>query len=150
LTFINDGNPDFLPPPSSSLAATPSQVPPDTDKKEATEDTVTDKGESPKLINFTKCDMLAKIIGQVRRFQRTPYNLIGVEFMQEFLLNTATLSEDMAYRQSLMREGRESNSNIRDRRPQSQQSGGNSKSDRFKRRKSIAAVNLSDLLSDDG
>lgn len=49
--------------------------------------------------------MIAKILRQVAYFQPHTYNLVPVEFIQEFLSNMKPLDEDDLYNKSLSREG---------------------------------------------
>ncbi len=57
------------------------------------------------MINFEKRQMVARIVGQITSFQPYVYNLIPVEFIQEFLLNMKPLDEDDLYDKSVQREG---------------------------------------------
>jgi len=49
--------------------------------------------------------MVAKILRQVAYFQPHAYNLVPVEFIQDFLSNMKPLDEDDLYDKSLSREG---------------------------------------------
>jgi son of sevenless-like protein len=64
-------------------------------------------GKEPdgQIINFEKWTMVAKIARQIFSFQSCVYNLIPVEFIQEFLLNIKPLNEDDLYSKSLELEG---------------------------------------------
>lgn len=61
------------------------------------------------LINFQKHEMTAKILRKIQTYQQTSYNLISIEFIQEYLQTVAALSDDLLYAQSLEREGRDEN-----------------------------------------
>ena len=64
------------------------------------------------LINFQKHEMTAKILRKVQTYQQNSYNLIAVEFIQEYLQNVPELSEGLLYAQSLEREGRDENASV--------------------------------------
>lgn len=97
LTFIEDGNPDFLQPPStfSPSSSSPSaQYPP---------------YASNQLINFTKQSKTAEIIKQIQQFQVTKYNLKSIPEIQDFLWNVVNSDRDDSelYELSLSREPKE-------------------------------------------
>jgi son of sevenless-like protein len=58
-----------------------------------------------RMINFEKRTMVAKIVRQMVSFQPYVYNLIPVEFIQEFLFSMKPLNEDDLYHKSLQLEG---------------------------------------------
>lgn len=64
-------------------------------------------GKEPdgQMINFEKRMMVARIVRQIVSFQPYVYNLIPVEFIQEFLLAMKPLDEDDLYSRSVQLEG---------------------------------------------
>jgi son of sevenless len=82
LTFIEQGNNDFLPDP---------------------------KGEKPDdyYVNFYKRSLIAQVINQSRQYQMTPYNLSVVPELQRLFLRVPALDEKDAYAASLLAEPRE-------------------------------------------
>ncbi len=83
LTFVEDGNPSFLP---------------------------SDDESAERLINWEKRRMLGKVLQDVRKFQSTPYALVPVPALQSFLATEAgamPLSDKEAYELSLRLEPRE-------------------------------------------
>jgi hypothetical protein len=64
------------------------------------------------LINFQKHEMTAKILRKVQIYQQNSYNLIAVEFIQEYLQTVPELAETLLYTQSLEREGRDENATV--------------------------------------
>lgn len=60
-----------------------------------------------KLINFSKLGLLANVIRDLQQYQKTPYSLEKVPFIQEYLLSRSTIfNEDVLYNKSLEREPR--------------------------------------------
>eukprot|EP01113_Clastostelium_recurvatum_P021560 TRINITY_DN2555_c0_g1_i5.p1 TRINITY_DN2555_c0_g1~~TRINITY_DN2555_c0_g1_i5.p1 ORF type:complete len:1072 (+),score=212.97 TRINITY_DN2555_c0_g1_i5:72-3287(+) len=62
-------------------------------------------------INFVKCRLMSNVIQEVQQFQRTPYNLQPVPWIQEaFEQMTVLTDENLLYKMSLDLEQRESDS----------------------------------------
>jgi RasGEF domain/RasGEF N-terminal motif len=77
LTFIEDGNNDFLAVPGDT------ESPPD------------------KWIHFYKRTLAAKIIREIQEYQHTPYNLVRVDDIVQFIESAPLLCEDEQYSSSL-------------------------------------------------
>jgi len=65
------------------------------------------------LVNFGKFEMVGQIIIRMEKFKSDRYKLLPVAAIQEFLSNPVTLSEDSLFNESLKREGREENLEIK-------------------------------------
>ena len=76
LTFIEDGHPDFLPPPNDNL------------------------------INFVKYQQLSVVIQEMQQYQQKKYYFEKVEPIQFFLSKLKIHTEDKLYEQSLKLEPR--------------------------------------------
>jgi len=56
--------------------------------------------------NVSKFSMIARIVNEVKSFQKLDYELIPLEVIQQFLADLPCLSEDEQYDESLLREPR--------------------------------------------
>ena len=72
LTFIEDGNADFLPAPEKHM------------------------------INFDKRRKISKSITEIKMYQQIPYFLMDISQIQDFLLQVQGLDEKMLYKRSLV------------------------------------------------
>ena len=72
LTFIEDGNSDFLPAPENHM------------------------------INFDKRRKISKSITEIKMYQQIPYFLMDISQIQDFLLQVQGLDEKMLYKRSLV------------------------------------------------
>ena len=70
LTFIEDGNPDFV------------------------------EVQGAKLINFVKCRQLSRVIQEIRQYQQKNYNFQPVEILQEYFNSMKPMSSDDLYKLS--------------------------------------------------
>lgn len=76
LTFIEDGNPDFV-----------------------------KKGEN-KLINFAKQELIYSVFDEIKQYQQTQYSIEYVEQLGAFLQQLPSNDEESLYKLSLLREPR--------------------------------------------
>ena len=57
-------------------------------------------------INFIKRQRLSEVISDIQTYQNTPYCLMPVEYIKEYLLNAEALPEEQCYKLSQKRESR--------------------------------------------
>jgi len=76
------------------------------------EDGNPDKTET-QLVNFAKFEMVGQIIIRMEKFKSDRYKLLPVPVIQKFLKTPISLSEDTLFEESLKREGREENTEIK-------------------------------------
>ena len=77
LTFIEDGNSNFLPAPNE------------------------------KMINFDKRRKISKSISEIKLYQQVPYFLMEIQEIQDFLIKVNGLDESLLYKRSLAVEPKE-------------------------------------------
>jgi len=65
------------------------------------------------LVNFGKFEMVGQIITRMEKFKLDRYKLLPVPAIQRFLHDPASLSSDAMFNESLLREGREENNEIK-------------------------------------